>query len=254
MKCSLRSVVIGLTAVISACHPSTTAIKNKTETREIDTPIKQVRVDPIVYEKPKSNAIDTVKLDHGFQILYYWSDTQLVDFLRIFHNGKEIDLPKNDSITYAYLKEFKLYPAVNKINDQIFEIMVAVDDRPLLEKASLFRIEDDKLVFRKGLPMFFAKASDLTGDGTLEYAGMWDSSEEFDQNGVRYRTYDPVVYYKLTSDGLKLDTPLTIRKNTMLYGKFMGYRYDGKAAAKISNGCNERILEEIKRIQNNAKK
>lgn len=250
MKYLLTRVGCCLVIGVFACHSnSTVVVKDPAVTRD-DTLVKQIKKDSIVNKSVSKDTIETIKLDYGFEAQVHSDYVNSLDIpsMKLSHNGKSISIGDKDSTTY--IKENKLYPIINRITEDVFELMVEVDNRPNKNTAQLFRIEHDKIVSKKMIPTFITKASDLKGDGTLEYAGMWDYSEEYGG----YRTYDPIEYYQLTDNGIKLDSSYMIKQNTMTYGKFMGYRNDGKAAAKMSNGCNERITKEFERIKECAKK
>jgi hypothetical protein len=192
-----------------------------------------------------------VKLPFGFKAKIILSGTQWINIMQLFHNGKKINLGAHDSS--AYILDDKLYPIVNKIDTNTFELFFEQDDRPNKNTIRFFRIENDIVTSIKVLPTFFSKPSDLDGDGILEEAGSIDYSEEFGEKGKLYRTIDPILYYKLTNQGIKLDSAMTIERNTYIYGKFYGFQFDGKTGVDVRLVCNARWEKEYKRIVANAK-
>jgi hypothetical protein len=242
MRSTKLSIVFLLAFSLGACHSDSVSKKGD---------ISIVKADTVVTVKKDTSKIniiaDTVqdvKLEYGFEARFIDGETRRTDMLHLYRNGKLIFTTKNDSTVYAYSKGEHLYPIINKFNDNTFELIVRVDDRPLKDKATIFRIENDKLISKKPLPTFITNAFDLDGDGILEYAGALDASEEFGIKGVLCRSYDPILYYKLSQDGLVMDTSMTKERNTIIYGKFYGFSFDGKTGVPIASGVNERYDKE----------
>ena len=142
-----------------------------------------------------------------------------------------------------------LYPIINKIGENAFEILTEVNDRPNKNYLKRFQIINDKLIKVDTLPTFFCTAKHLNNDSNLEYAGIWDYGEEWDDStNQRLTVYNPIIYYKLTDTGLQLETTLTIEKNKMIYGKFMGYFYNENTPIRVSDLGNK-LGNEIERIK-----
>ena len=142
-----------------------------------------------------------------------------------------------------------LYPIINKIGENAFEILTEVNDRPNKNYLKRFQIINDKLIKVDTLPTFFCTAKHLNNDSNLEYAGIWDYGEEWDDStNQRLTVYNPIIYYKLTDTGLQLETTLTIEKNTLIYGEFKGYFYNGNTHIRVSDLGNK-LDYEIDRIK-----
>jgi len=98
----------------------------------------------------------------------------------------------------------------------VFELLIEFDNNPNKNLTLVLRIEQDKIVKRDTVATFTGKQENI--DGMVVRSGAWDHSEEWDENGIRYITFDPVLYYKFTSDGVKLDSALTRERTRQAYG------------------------------------
>jgi len=168
-------------------------------------------------------------------------------------------LSRNDKpiFTDSSLTEYEfgdtLYPIVHKTGKNSFEILAEVNNRPNKNYLKRFQIIEYRLTKIDTLPTFFGKAKNLDNDPKLEYAGIWDYGEEWDDSlNQRLTVYNPIIYYELGAKGLQLDTSLTIEKNQMIYGAFKGYQYNERSSIKISD-LGDRLIIEIARIENKGK-
>ncbi|MDP9049073.1 MAG: hypothetical protein M3N14_13140 [Bacteroidota bacterium] len=167
--------------------------------------------------------------------------------LVILHRGKRVF----SDTTREYEFGDKLYPIFNKLNVNTYEILLEVNDRPSKNYLMHFILRDNKIVKKEKLPTFIAKAADLAGNTTLEYAGFWDNREIWgDRNELT--DYDPILFYKITKAGIMLDSALTIKTNTAIYGKFMGFKDDTNKPVPIRTA--DKFTAEIKRIESIANK
>ncbi|MDB5122306.1 MAG: hypothetical protein JWP94_435 [Mucilaginibacter sp.] len=162
--------------------------------------------------------------------------------LFVFHAGKRVF----SDTTREYEFGDRLYPIINKLNTNSYEILLEVNDRPNKNYLMHIMVSNNKIVKKSKLPTFIARAADLAGNKTLEYAGFWGYSEIWgDHNELT--DYNPILYYKVTKDGIKIDTVLTIQKNTAIYGKFRGFEDDTNKPVPVTTA--KKFAAEIKRIE-----
>jgi hypothetical protein len=136
----------------------------------------------------------------------------------LYHNNIKLFTDTN----YEYELGDKLYPIVNAINLSTFEILLEVNDRPSKNFLWFIRINRDKVIKKQKLPTFISKPLDLEGNNILYFAGYWGYNEVWG-NKSELTDYNPILYYKLSRNGIVLDSALTVKKNTLIYGKFMGF-------------------------------
>jgi hypothetical protein len=193
----------------------------------------------------------TVSLSNSFKIragmVENFGNFSTYTLLSLSRKGKTIFIDTTNKTEYEFGDS--LYPMVNTTGDNSFEVLVEVNDRPNKNYLKRFQIRNDKLIKLDTLPTFFGKAKNLDKDNKLEYAGLWDWGEEWeDKTNQRRTVYNPIIYYELTPVGLKLDTSLTIEKNRTIYGEFKGYHYSERSSIRV-NELGDRFKNEIKRIE-----
>jgi len=176
----------------------------------------------------------TIKLDHDFEIkVGRKEDFEMFETYTFFilkHKNKQLYL---DTLLTEYEFGDKLYPIVRQLDDETFEILVEVNDRPSKNYLKYFKVHQDKIVNTEKLPTFISKASNLDTDDNLELAGFWDWGETYGYNGS-LTVYNPIIYYELKPNGITLDSNLTISKNKEMYGNFHGFNYNEKIEIKTS--------------------
>ena len=200
----------------------------------------------------KSNIFQAnliLKLDYGFSIKF--SD---VDDYKTFKVYKQVELFNNGAKVFSDNKleyEVNGKPTIIAIDATTFEILLEVNDRPNKNYIKLLRITNNKIISENKLPTFITKASNLDNDKLLEYAGFWDYGEVWGDNN-ELTAYNPILYYEITKDGIKLDSTLTIKKNTEIYKKFGGFEYNEKNPVSIK--LSEKFNNEVERIEKIGKK
>ncbi len=161
----------------------------------------------------------------------------------LIHNGKVVFV---DTSQAEYEFGDKLYPIIYALDSITFEILVEVNDRPNKNYLKYFKINNDSIIELKKLPTFITKPLNFGQDGNLEFAGFWDYNEVWGENGS-ITDYNPILFYKITKEGLVLDTVLTIKTNKAIYGSFKGFHYSEKYDIPIS--CGRKFAKEIQRIE-----
>lgn len=188
----------------------------------------------------------TIKLDNDFEIkIGQKEDFEKFETYTLFiltHKNKQLYL---DTSLTEYEFGDKLYPIVRQLDNETFEILVEVNDRPNKNYLKYFKVHQDKIVSSEKLPTFISKASNLDTDDNSEFAGFWDWGETSGDNGSLV-VYNPIIYYELRPSGMTLDSTLTMSKNKEIYGNFYGFDYNEKVEIKISE--TKKRDDEIDRI------
>jgi len=136
-----------------------------------------------------------------------------------------------DGLAYNYSEPqtAQLYPLWLPTGPNAGELLVAFSSRPAKDRARRFRIQGSEVVSIDTLLTFDGPARDIDHDGRLEFAGLYDYGEEWDdEQGRRRQLYNPTLYYEVRATGLALDSALTKRKATAKYGAFYGYKASDK--------------------------
>jgi hypothetical protein len=171
---------------------------------------------------------ETIKLQFGFIIKARYRGES--GYTEVWHDNRKIF---RDTIE-EYKFDEKPYPMLNQVKPGTFELLMEFDNSPSKDLATFLRIENNKIVRNEQIPSFDTKPKTI--DGLLTYHSVWDNGEMWNEDGKRYTTYNPEIYYQFTPDGLKLDTALTILKNNEVYGRFDGFTYKGT----IGYPCDDR--------------
>jgi hypothetical protein len=188
----------------------------------------------------------TLKLDHDFEIIVGQKEDfeKFETYTHFILTHKDKQLYIDTSLTEHEFGD-KLYPFVRQLNNETFEILVEVNDRPSKNYLKYFLVYQDKIVSTEKLPTFISKPSNLDTDDNLECAGFWDWGETWGDNGS-LTAYNPIIYYELKPSRITLDSTLTISKNKDIYGDFYGFKYNEKVEIKTSE--TKKWSNEIDRI------
>lgn len=192
------------------------------------------------------NIEKNIKLDYDFEIrVGQKEDYEKFETYTLFilmHKNKQLF---TDTSLTEYEFGDKLYPLIRQLDNETFEILVEVNDRPNKNYLKYFKVYQDKIVSTDKLPTFISGPSNLDIDDNLEFAGFWEWGETWGDNRS-LTAYNPIIYYELKPDGITLDTTLTIIKNKEIYGDFHGFEYDEKVEIKTTDS--KKWEDEIKMI------
>ncbi len=121
-----------------------------------------------------------------------------------------------------------------------------VNDRPSKSYHFILTVKDDSIIAVNKVPTFITTPVNLDKDQNIEVAGFWDYSQTWGPDNS-LTAYNPILYYEITNDGLLLDSSLTIKRNTIIYGEFKGYNFSVKIEMPVSTL--DKMGDEIKRIE-----
>ena len=200
----------------------------KDESKQADKGGK-IEIDPDL-----SSNFKTIDLDFDFKVIL----GQEEDF-ETFKTYTYFKLVRNSNTIYIdnSLTEYNfgndLYPIVLPTENDSFELLFEINNRPSKNYLKRFFVKNDKLVKQDKLPVFETKSKDINNDGIKEYAGFWDYSQIWGEDN-KFTAYNPILYYSVTRTGLQLDTILTRERNELIYGQFYGFSFNEKREQPIS--------------------
>jgi len=173
----------------------------------------------------KPDSVKIIRLKDGFFIKgnHYNAETGTYQNIQLWQDSLKI----TTDTTQEYMFNQQLYPIFKKVSSGVYELLLRFDNRPSADLVTLLRIENDRITKKQQIPLF--ESPPQTINGMKVYTGVWDYGEVWRENegGKFYTAYNPTLYYKFAVDGVILDTPLTISKNRLVYGKFHGFDYNG---------------------------
>ncbi len=202
----------------------------------------------ICCKQASQNVSDSkiINLDFGFKAVAQKEE----DFGK-FKTYSYFELIRNDKVLFAdssaeYEFGDKMYPLVLRTDDNSFELLFEINDRPSKNYLNRIFIKDGKMVGQDKLPTFIGKPVDINKDGTNEYAGFMFYGQAFGRD-YDLTGYNPILYYSFTKTGLHLDSALTKQRNELIYGHFYGFEYSAQFEQPTSTM--KKFEEEIKLIE-----
>lgn len=188
----------------------------------------------------------TIDLSNGFRVELgretNYTNFKLYGFIRLLQNGQKVYADSS----FEYEPQSSLYPLVIPAEDNSFEMLVEVNDRPNKSFLQRLFVANGKVTKTDKLPSFIAPAADLDGDGVPEYAGYWANNETWGEE-KEFTDYNPIIYYSITPKGLKVNNDLTRKQNDTIFGFFHGYEYSQEIDIPVS--ALKKQSEEIDRIK-----
>jgi hypothetical protein len=188
-----------------------------------------------------------VNLDHGFFVEF--SDERREGSTIVYHYMR---LSRNTGVvlidsTFTYLLEDKIFPMVIPKPDDRFEILMEVNNGTENNFLHWIFVEGDKFMNSSTLPLFVSRQFDLNKDGVFEFAGFTHFTEPLVRDGQKFTQYNPLLFYRITQNGLVLDSALTIERNKLIYGDFYGFVYNRNI--EVPTSSTHKFDEEIRRIK-----
>lgn len=189
---------------------------------------------PAYCQTDTSDKKTSFNFDYGFKVTVgdeegFGAFKTFISF-ELSRNGKLIFTDKSN-IEYEFGN--KLYPIVMQTGKDSYELLFEINDRPSKNYLKRLFVKEDRVIRTDKLPTFVSKPVDINGDGVMEYAGFWDHGQMWGENNS-LTAYNPILYYSVTKNGLKLDSLLTKERNVFIYGKFHGYDFSEKIEVPAS--------------------
>jgi len=131
-----------------------------------------------------------------------------------------------DSSSTEYQFNSDVFPIILQTGDNSFELLFEINDRPNKNYLKRLFVSNDTLTGQDKLPTFETYPVDINDDGIDEFAGYWDYAQIGSEGTNIVTGYNPILYYSVTGNGLKLDSVLTKQRNEMIYGQFYGFSLD----------------------------
>jgi hypothetical protein len=238
-----RLFILGLIAILTACN-----LKDKSTEKVLNQ--KQIRTDSTT--TTDNNTETNIKIEKCIKLAnaFVVNVGKGEDF-GTFKTYSFFELTYSDRVIYTdTLHEYelggRLYPIVLPTGTNKYELLFEVNDRPNKNYLTRLFVENGKIIRKDTLPTFISKANDLDGDGIKEYAGFWDYSEMWGENNA-LTAYNPILYYKVLSTGIKLDSILTLKRNKLIYGEFHGFEYDERIEMPVTTS--KKFETEVDRIE-----
>jgi len=170
----------------------------------------------------------------------YWLSTRV----RLFKNGKVIFSDTDHEIT----PQDKMYPMVLHFVDHD-EILLNFDQRPSKDLVLRLFIREKSVIKTDTLPSFDGGPNDFAGDGQPRFNATWDNGEQSEDSLGRQLTfYLPILFYKVTHEGLNLDSAMTRIYNKSVYGKFYGFEPSEKLSFLLRT-IDRRSTKEWKKME-----
>jgi hypothetical protein len=231
--------LMGIILILTACDTKNKQAENYTKVKK-DSLMETCRSNGNKIEK-------TLYMDYGFKVSVGRSEDfntfKTYSFFELSKSGKTL----YTDTTLEYEFGDKLFPIVLQTGRNKFELLFEVNDRPTKNYLKRLTLKEDKVLKIDTLPTFISKPSDLNHDGIKEYAGFWDWSEQWGETEIK-TDYNPILYYKITTTGLQLDSLLTKKRNKVIYGDFYGYNFNERLDIPIS--ITKEFDNEVERITN----
>jgi hypothetical protein len=207
-----QSLLALLTTLLAACSNVTPPVESPVFT-----------MDTAQFQKTITSELeDTIDLGHDFQIKVgrkeVFGDFETYTLFILSRKDKQLFL---DTSNTEYEFRDTLYPMLRQVDEETFEVLAEVNNRPNRNYLMYWMVQRDSVVKADTLPTFFTEAYNHDSDERLEFAGIWDHSEFHS-----WTTYNPIMYYELTKSGIVLDSNLTIRIIKEIFGHFYGYKYN----------------------------
>lgn len=133
----------------------------------------------------------------------------------------------SDTVLEYQLDSF-FSPFFREIGPHKFELLLEVNDRPNMNYFLHLILSSDKVTHRDTIPGGIINCPRVPrNDGSFELHSFSCNNEAWGDTNNPMIGYTPVVYYDFRKNGIDLDTAMTIKTNTAIYGTFEGYGCNG---------------------------
>lgn len=183
----------------------------------------------------QDNSIPYKQLDFGFQIkgidIETFKEYGVFTKLEIIKDGQRIY--EYDNVDEFDIEKFVAY-AFKLNGENIFELIFESTSPPSKNRMKLIRVDNSKVVNESEIPSIDIELKNLDADNYIEFAGYWSWSEAYGLND-ELTAYNPLIFYEITDNGIKIDTPLTVTINTEIYDSFEGFYYSDNKPKNVKS-------------------
>jgi len=195
------------------------------------------------------NKLPVIELDNNYRI-----ESDEKQNFKEFGVITSFYIIKEKDTVYYYdnVDEFKLddlNPLVFPKDNNGIDFLFTVSSPPAKPYMCKLNIINDSVTGITYTPQFESEAKNLDEDKELELAGYWSWFELWGDDNNPVTSYNPIIYYAITKQGLDLDSLLTIQKNTEIFGHFYGYKFS--EIYEQPSSVLELFSDEIERIKSN---
>jgi len=161
------------------------------------------------------NLLDGIKII--FPLTNNFDENFTYMHIQIWGSNKKIF---EDTTETEYLFDDKEWPKIIKAPEGLYLLYLKIFDAPDFNKLHQFTIFHHNLLKIDTLPFFYEPIKEIGGKQV--YCGILNILETpCDNCDSCY--YNPKLYYKLTENGIFLDSILTIKMNTIQWNGFYGF-------------------------------
>ena len=175
------------------------------------------------------NSDTIINLTHGFKIgagkREDFGSFRTYSLLKLMLDNIEV-VSFEDSLEFEFAKGFHNYPTVREISGEAkYEVALELNDRPNKNYLLVLTVKNGLVTASRKAPTFEIRPKNLDNDNELEVFGLWDDSQVWGKSDELLVAYNPLIFYEMKKEGLMIDSTLTEKYNSSIYGKFMGYQF-----------------------------
>lgn len=232
----MRKVLLSILLISAAC--------SEKEVESIESPTTEA---PSVVESQS----ETVQLLDGYQVKFLNKEA-LNDSISLFNSveilkGGTIVWEMHDSLQFE--KTNPSFPKLLSLNPEEKVVFLEVCDRPRQNKVLILKLNGTKMLTWQVGPLFVGQPKNMDNDPQVEWAGMQEEPEIWEEKKQIRFPYDPMLYFQVDANGVKIDSALTVERNNAIYGDFFGFQYSTKRSFPESTG--QKMSDEWDRLVGN---
>ncbi len=198
-----------------------------------------------------NNLSETVQLMDGFKVKFLNKEV-LNDSISLFNSveimkGESIVWEMHDSLQFE--KTNVSFPKLLSLNPEEKVVFLEVCDRPKQNKVLILKLNGTKMLTWQVGPLFVGQPKNLDNDPQVEWAGMQEEPEIWEEKKQIRFPYDPMLYFQVDASGVRIDSTLTVERNKAIYGDFFGYQYSTKRSFPETVG--QKMSDEWDRLVSN---
>lgn len=164
-----------------------------------------------------SNSDTTIVLENDLKLIFSgyenYGNFSTYEKVGIYYKNELIY--SDASIEYEFSEN--KYPMIF-YNGDATEIWLECNDRPFKSKSKKIIIQNHTVISNELLPLLDYGPINCDDDDNMELYGFLDYAE-----AMNNACYIPILFYEKSNGQLRLDSVLTVKVNSKIYGQFQGY-------------------------------